>query len=34
MVEKQTSKKIKCLRTDNDLEFCSEKSNYDFCKEH
>ena len=24
MVEKQTSKQIKCLRTGNGLEFCSE----------
>ena len=33
MVEKQTSKQAKCLRTDNDLEFCDEKFN-NFCKEH
>ena len=33
MVKKQTSKQVKCLRIDNDLEFCSEKFN-NFCKEH
>ena len=34
MVEKQTSsKQVKCLRTYNSLEFCSEKFN-NFCKEH
>ena len=33
MVEKQTSKQIKCLRTDNGLEVCSEDFN-NFCKEH
>ena len=31
MVEKQTSKQVKCLRTDNGLEFCNEKFN-NFCK--
>ena len=33
MVEKQTSKQVKCLRTDNGLEFCSEEFN-NFRKEH
>ena len=33
MVEKQTSKQVKCLITDNGLEFCNEKFN-NFCKEH
>ena len=33
MVEKQTSKQVKCLRTDNGLEFYSEEFNL-FCKEH
>lgn len=33
MVKKQTSCQIKCLRTDNGLEFCAEEFN-NFCKEH
>ena len=33
MVEKRTSKQVKCLRTDNGLEFYSEEFN-NFCKEH
>ena len=33
MVEKQTSKYVKCLRTDNGLEFCSDEFN-NFCKVH
>jgi len=31
LIENQTGKKIKSLRTDNDLEFCSNEFN-DFCK--
>ena len=27
MIEKQTGKQVKCLRTDNGLEFCSDKFN-------
>ena len=31
MIEKQTDRQIKCLCTDNGLEFCSGEFN-DFCK--
>lgn len=33
MIEKQTSKEIKYLRTDNGLEFCSNEFNK-FCREN
>ena len=33
LVEVQMDRKIKYLRTDNDLEFCREEFN-DFCKVH
>lgn len=33
MIEKQTGKKIKWLRTDNGLEFCYGEFNY-YCKDH
>ena len=32
MIERQTKKKVKLLRTDNDGEFCSDAFN-DYCRE-